>query len=63
MNRKEHDDLESDKSETDERDKMEISDVLIRIDSKKKLIMILIKKKVKNNQREKIREKKAKKMI
>ena len=35
INRKEHDDLESEKSETDERDKIEISNVLIRIDSKK----------------------------
>ena len=57
INRKEIDDLESDKSETEERDKIEISDEVIMIDSKKLmmmiwLIMILTKKQVKKNQRE-----------
>ena len=33
INRKEQDGLESDKSETDESDKMETSDILINIDS------------------------------
>ena len=37
INRKEQDGLKSDKSETDERDKIEISDVLIGIDSKNKV--------------------------
>ena len=34
INRKEEDGLESEKWETDEKDKIEISDVMIRIDSK-----------------------------
>ena len=69
INRKEIDDLESDKSDTEERDKIHISDEVIMIDSKKKmmmmikLIMIMIKEQVKKNQRKKIRQKKAKKMI
>ena len=41
INRKEHDDLESDKSETEERDKIEISDEVIMIDSKNKLMMMI----------------------
>ena len=41
MNRKEHDDLESDKSENDKRDKIEISDLLIRIDSRNKLMIMI----------------------
>ena len=35
INREEQDGLESEESQTDERDKIEISDLLIRIDSKK----------------------------
>ena len=69
IDRKEQYDLESDKSETDETDKIEISDAMIRIDSKTKLvimiqlILILIERQMKKNQRKNIREKKAKKTI
>ena len=41
IDRKEQYGLESDKSETDEIDQIEISDVLIRIDSKKRLMMMI----------------------
>ena len=41
INRKEKDGLESDKSETNQRDQIEISDVLIRIDSKNNLMMMI----------------------
>ena len=37
INRKEQDGLESEKSETDERDKIDISEKLIGIDSKKQI--------------------------
>ena len=63
------DDLESDKSETDERYQIEITELLKRIDILKKqmmmiqLILILIWIKIMKNLRKYIKDKKAKKMI
>ena len=57
INRKEQDGSESDKSETDERDQIEIPGLLKRIDCQKKemmmiyLILILIERKIMNNKR------------
>ena len=68
INRKEIYNVESDKSDTEERDKIQISDEVAMIDRKKKmmtikLINMLIKEQVKKNQRKKIRQKEAKKML
>ena len=42
INEKEQDDLESEKSETDERDQIEISELLKRVDSQKKETMMIL---------------------
>ena len=61
INRKEIDNVESYKSDTEERDKIQISDKMLTIDRQKqmmmmiKLIKVLIKEQVNKNQREKIR--------
>ena len=68
INRKEIDNVESEKSDTEERDKIQISDKVIMIDRKKmmmmiKLIKMLIKEQVKKNQRKNIRKKEVKNML
>ena len=68
INIKEIDNVESEKSNTEKRDKIQISDEVKMIDGKTMKMMIellkmLIKEQVKKNQRKKIRQKEAKKML
>ena len=65
INRKKNSNGELDKSDTEKRDKIQISDEVTMIARKKmmmmiKLIKMLIKEEVKKNQKKKTRQKKAK---